>query len=141
MVASSARLMVLCQLALGITQKDMANMLGVDRRTIQRWQDKGTSLLPATAETLAKALRPEHPELADQVLALGGATAATLGLAPAASPEVIDGILQAAAEAGGASPGGIRAAVTAAFGKAVEAGVEAQAVVAGLMAGSGGAKP
>ncbi len=60
MPSSPAKLTTLCQLALGVTQKEMGDLLGRNRRTIQRWQARGC-LLPDEAETLANALRPEHP--------------------------------------------------------------------------------
>jgi hypothetical protein len=133
MPTDSAALMVKCQMALGITQRQLADMLGKDRRTIQRWQRSGCILPPAEAKTLARALRPAHPELAARVLALGNQMATAFGAV--ASPEVIDGILRAAAQAVGASPATIGPAILAAFGKAAEAGLDAKAVVAGLTAG------
>jgi hypothetical protein len=138
MPSDSAKLMTLCQLALGLTQKEMGDLLGKNRRTIQRWQARGGDLMPDEAETLAKALRPERPDLADQVLALGQATATTLGIPPVATPEAIDAILQAAAEAAeGVSAQAIRAAVTAAFVKAAQGGFHVKGVAAGLEAGIG----
>ncbi len=131
--------MTLCQLALGVTQKEMGDLLGKNRRTIQRWQARGCGLMPDEAETLANALRPEHPELADQVVALGQATAASLGLPPVATPEAIDAILQAAAAAAeGVSARAIRAAVTAAFVKAAQGGFHVKGVAAGLQARDSG---
>jgi hypothetical protein len=50
---------------------------------------------------------------------------------------VIDAILRAAADAGGTSPEAIRPAVTAAFVKAEDVGVEVRAVVAGLKSDTG----
>jgi len=138
MPSDSAKLMTLCQLALGMTQKEMGDLLGKDRRTIQRWQARGCHLMPDEAETLANALRPERPDLADQVLALGQATATTLGIPPVATPEAIDAILQAAAAAAaGVSARDIRAAVTAAFVKAAQGGFHVKGVAAGLKADIG----
>jgi hypothetical protein len=137
MSTNVALLMVQCQIALGLTQKAMGELLGKDRRTIQRWQDRGCTLMPDDAETLAKALRPEHPDLADAVLALGHETAKILGMAPAVTPEVIEEILQTAAEAGGVSADTLRAALTAAFVKVVQDGFDIRAVVAGMMARPG----
>jgi len=125
----SAILMVLCQRALGITQQEMADLLGKDRRTIQRWQDKGCAPHPTDAAKLANALRPTRADLADQVLALGRAMAASAGMV---TPEVIAEILQAAAQVGGTTPEAIRPVVAAAFVKAVEAGVDATGVAARL---------
>ena len=134
MPMDSAALLVHCQIALGLTQKELGDLLGRDRRTIQRWQRRGPDLMPDQVQTLASALQPVRPDLAEQVLELGR----TLGiLSPPAIPataEVIDAILQAAADAGGTSPEAIRPAVTAALMKAQEAGVEVGAIVAGLKA-------
>jgi hypothetical protein len=124
--------MIHCQTALGMTQAEMGAMLGKDRRTIQRWQDRGCSLLPGDAATLASALRPGHPDLADKVLALGRETADQLGMPPATTPEMIAAIVQAAAAAGGTTPDAIRPAVAAAFAKAAAMGADARAVAAAL---------
>jgi hypothetical protein len=131
MTIDSAKLIIECQFALRTTQEKLGELLGKSKRTIQRWQDKGCVLLPEQADTLAKALRRTRPDLADQVLALGAKTAASLGRAPA-TPEVIDAILRAAAKAGHTSPKAVRPAVQAAFAKAAEVGVTVNAVVAGM---------
>jgi len=135
MLTGSAALLVHCQLALGLTQKGLGDLLGRDRRTIQRWQTSGFELMPDQAQTLADALQPVRPDLAEQVLELGRKTAILAGMTPPqipATPEMIDAILRAAADAGGTSPEAIRSAVAAAFLRAEEAGVEVRAVVAGL---------
>ncbi len=136
----SAALLVHCQLALCLTQKGLGDLLGRDRRTIQRWQTSGFELMPDQAKTLADALQPVRPDLAEEVLELGRKTAILAGMTSPpipATPEVIDAILRAAADAGGTSPEAIRAAVIAAFLKADEAGVEVRAIVTGLGAGDG----
>ncbi len=131
--------MTLSQLALGVTQKEMGDLLGRNRRTIQRWQARGCDLMPDEAETLANALRSERPDLADQVLELGQATATSLGIPPVATPEAIDAILQAAAAAAqGVSARAIVAAVTAAFVKAAQGGFNVKGVAAGLQARDSG---
>jgi len=132
MATDSAALLVHCRIALGLTQKGLGDLLGKNRRTIQRWQETGVSLMPDEAQTLANALQPVRPDLAEQVLELGRKTAlAGLPHGPATA-EVIGAILQAAADAAGTSPGAIRPAITAALLKAEEAGVEVSAIVAGL---------
>jgi transcriptional regulator with XRE-family HTH domain len=143
MPTSSAALLVHCQLALGLTQRQLGELLGRDRRTIQRWQEKGVELMPDQAQTLANALQPARPDLAEQVLELGRKTAIMAGMAgvSSATAEVIDAILQAAADAGGTSPQAIRPAVTAAFLKAREVGVEVRAIVAGLSSAGGAKSP
>ena len=134
MPADSAALLVHCQIALGLTQEQFGELLGITRRTVQRWQQRGFEPMAFQAEALAQALRPVRPDLAEQVLELARMAALRAGATPArpATAEVIDAILQAAAGAGGTSPEAIRPAVTAAFLEAAEAGVDVSAVVAGL---------
>jgi transcriptional regulator with XRE-family HTH domain len=135
MPADSAALLTHCQLALGLTQEEFADLLGKNRRTIQRWQESGFDPTADQVETLANALRPVRPDLAEQVLELGRRAAFVAGVSPSArraTADVIDGILRAAADAGGTSPEAIRPALTAALLKAQEAGVEVSAIVAGL---------
>jgi hypothetical protein len=132
------QLMIECQLALGITQKEMGALLDKDRRTIQRWQDTGCRMLPADAEKLANAVRPVRPDLAEAVLALGEKTARQAGLpgpVAAASAEVVQGIIDAAAAAADLSPETMRGAVRAAFVRAMEADVDVRAVVAAMNGG------
>jgi transcriptional regulator with XRE-family HTH domain len=135
MPADSAALLIHCQIALGLSQEELGELLDRTKRTIQRWQDSGFQPTADQAETLANALRPVRPDLAEQVLELGRKAAILAGGPPPARPataEVIDAILQAAADAGGTSPDAIRPAVTAALLKADEMGVEVTAIVAGL---------
>jgi hypothetical protein len=135
MPADSAALLVHCQMALGLTQDQLGDLLGRNKRTIQRWQEHGFEPIADQAETLAHALEPVRPDLAEQVRELGRKSAMSAGGTPPARPataEVIDAILRAAADAGGTSPEAIRPAITAALLKAEEAGVEVRAIVAGL---------
>jgi hypothetical protein len=135
MATRPGALLTECQFALRLTQEGLGELLGRTRRTIQRWQEGGFLLMPDQAKTLAEALRPERPDLADRILELGRQHALVAGIAPAnvpASPEVIDAILRAAGEAAGTSPGAIRPAIVAAMRAAEEAGVDVAAVVAGL---------
>lgn len=135
MPSESAALLVRCQMALGLTQEELADLLGRNKRTIQRWQESGFEPVADQAETLANALQPVRADLAEQVRELGKKAAAVAGVTPPArpaTPEVIDAILRAAADAGGTSPEAIRPAITAALLKAEEAGVEVRAIVAAL---------
>jgi len=135
MPADSGALLIHCQMALGLTQQGLGDLLGMTKRTIQRWQDRGFAPLAQQAETLAHALRPVRPDLADQVLELRRKVALAAEDAPPVVPataEVIDGILRAAADAAGTSPEAIRPAITAALLEADEAGVDVKALVAGL---------
>jgi len=134
MPTDSAALLVECQIALGVTQRELGELLGRDKRTIQRWQDKGFVPMPDQTRALADALRPVRPDLAERVLELGRKTG--FGSAPEgpATAEVIDAILRAAADAGGTSPEAIRPVITAALRKAEEEGASVAAIVAGLTA-------
>ena len=82
MPLDSSILLVDCQMALGLDQQEYAAFLGVDRRSIQRWQDKGFSPLPEMAQKLADAVRPTRPDLADRVIELGAKSAALTGAVP-----------------------------------------------------------
>jgi hypothetical protein len=135
MPADSVALLIHCQMALGLSQEELGELLDRTKRTVQRWQDSGFQPTADQAETLANALRPVRPDLAEHVLELGRKAAILAGVAPPARPataEVIDAILQAAADAGGTSPEAMRPAITAALLKAEEMGVEVTAIVAGL---------
>ncbi len=128
-------LFVECQMALQLTQEELGKLVGRTKRTMQRWQDKGSSLLPSEARMLADALRSVRPDLAERVLELGRESAATIGLAPPVAPpgpEVIEAIVRAAAEAAGASPDAMRSAIAAAFSKAEELGAEVRGIASGL---------
>lgn len=131
----SSALLVQCQMALRLTQKELGELLGRNRRTIQRWQESGFAPMADDAETLADALREAHPDLAERVLELGRTTAIATGMAAPERPataEVIDAILRAAADAVGTSPEAVRPAMTAGLLKAEEAGVEVRAILAAL---------
>jgi hypothetical protein len=121
-------------MALGLTQEGLGELLGRNRRTIQRWQDRGFQLMADQAEALALALEPVRPDLAARVLELVSKATIEAGATPArpATAEVIDAILRAAADAAGTSPVAIRPAITAALLKAQEAGVDVSAIVAAL---------
>jgi hypothetical protein len=122
-------------MALQITQAELGELVGVHKRTIQRWQEKALSLTPSQAERLAAALRPVQPDLAEQVLELGRRFAEVAGVAmplDPATPESIDEVLRAAAEACSTSPEAIRPAIVAAFAKAQELDLEVREIVAGI---------
>lgn len=132
MPKDSATLIVECQMALGISQTELGALVGKNRRTISRWQDRGATLLPSEAEALARALRPKRPDLADEVLALA-VRPPPAEPAPPASPQVIEAILGAAAKAAGSTPEAVRPVVIAAFVMARELGGDVRSVAAGLV--------
>jgi phage terminase Nu1 subunit (DNA packaging protein) len=134
MPTDPAALLVHIQLALGLSQQELGALIGRTKRTIQRWQGNGTPMLDEEqAGILAERLRPTHPDLADQVLALGRRY--VLAGQKDVTPEVLEAIVGAAAAAGDMSPEGARPLVTAAFAKAAEEGVGILAVVAALRGG------
>lgn len=128
-------LLIHCQMALGLSQEKLGELLGKTKRTIQRWQESGFRLTVDQAETLAHALQAVRPDLAEEVLELGKRAAVAAGVTPPvrpATPEAIDAILRAAAGAAGTSPEAIRPALAAAMQAAEEAGLDVSAIVAGL---------
>jgi len=129
MAMDSATLLTHVQIALHMTQREMGALVGRDRRTIQRWQDRGCTLMPGEAATLAKALQAERPDLAAQVMALGDKGA---GMAGIASATVIAAIVKAAAAAAGVSQETIKPGLVAAFAKANESRLSTGAVLVGL---------
>lgn len=120
------------QHALGISQKELGAIMGRDRRTIQRWQVKGTVIFRPDVEKLAAAVRPVRADLADRLLALADASDRLAGKAPPPGAEVIEEIVKAGAVAGGTSAEGMRRGMAAAFARAEELGVEVQVVIAAL---------
>ena len=135
MATDSSKLFVECQHALGMTQKEMGDLVGKDRR---RWQRRGAWLMPGETAALAEALRVKRPDLADRVIALGQESTAAAQLGPLATPELVDDILAAAAQAIGSSPSAVRPALVAALAVAAESGVSVGAVLAAIRAGGGG---
>jgi len=134
MASASSTLIVQCRMALGLTQKELGDIVGSTKRTVQRWEGSGALLTPSQVEALARALCPVRPDLAEQIAAVAGTTLDNLGIAPPtdASPpspsDAIDSVVRAAAGAMGVTPDAIRPAVAAAFERACDAGLDVQAV-------------
>lgn len=130
MPTGSDALLVQVQMALGLSQEALGTLLGVTRRTIQRYQSRGVVMLSEEQSTvLADRLRPTHPDLADAVLALGRHLRSA---GVAASPEGLAAIVQATATAGRLSPDAARPLVRAAFEQAAAEGLDVAAVLAAL---------
>jgi hypothetical protein len=127
-------LLMECRMALRLTQKDFGNLFGKTARTVQRWENHGAILIPAEIETLARALIPVRPDLAEQIAAVGKTTLDQLGIAPTADASTmavlddVDSIVRAAATALRMLPEEMRPAVAAAFGRALELGMDVQTV-------------
>jgi transcriptional regulator with XRE-family HTH domain len=127
-------LLIHSRMALGLTQQEFGDILGRTKRTVQRWEDRGTTLIPSEVEALARALLPVRPDLAAQIAASADTTLDRLGIVPAgaASPmatsDPTDSVVRAAADAMGVTPDAIRPAIAAAFVRAREVGLDVQTV-------------
>jgi transcriptional regulator with XRE-family HTH domain len=121
-------------MALRLTQQEFGDIVGCTKRTVQRWEERGATLIPSQVEALAHALYPIQADLAAQVAAAVDTTLDRLGIAPsgAASPmamcDPIDSVVRAAADVMGVTPDTIRPAIAAAFVRAREVGLDVQAV-------------
>jgi hypothetical protein len=106
MSSDSSVLMVDVQIALALSQTELGALIGVTKRTIQRWQARGVpSLDEEEATILADRLRPTHPHLADAVMALH---LHFLSYGSVATPEALSAIFNAVAAAGNISPDAAR---------------------------------
>jgi hypothetical protein len=134
MAGASDILLIQCRMALGLTQQGFGDLLGRTKRTVQRWEDRGTALMLSEVEALARALLPVRPDLAAQIADAADTTLDQLGIPPAgaASPMAMsnptDSVVRAAAEVLGVTPDAIRPAIAAAFVRAREAGLDVQTV-------------
>jgi transcriptional regulator with XRE-family HTH domain len=154
---SAAQLLYRSRLALDMTQNELANLLGVARRTVGRWE--GCESTPSVDELhrLARAVHPKDSALAAEVAVEGGITLDGLGLVaptPAASPVsvvmspsarpfppvnlMIDSVVHVAAQALGAHETNddpvriVRAVLLAAFGRARGLGLTVEEVEGAL---------
>jgi len=111
-------------------QKDVGDLLGVSRRTVQRWAATHTGVDPAQLATLAKAVYPRDPALAEKLARAAGTTTLALGFgAPARPPAyLVDVVVCAAAEALTVPPTAVRPALLAAFRRAREVGLRVEDV-------------
>jgi transcriptional regulator with XRE-family HTH domain len=136
-------LLTLAQQAMGLTQEELGELLGVSRRSISRWVSEGTDLSENQVSTLARAVYPANPSLATKIAVSGGSTLEGLGIVqppkpiepprpPPAPPRLVDVVVCAAAEALDASPRTVRRAVLAAFEAARDVGLDVDGVVRGL---------
>jgi transcriptional regulator with XRE-family HTH domain len=125
-------------MALGLTQQEFGDILERTKRTVQRWEERGATLLPSEVEALARALHPVRPDLAEQIAVSADASLDRLGIAspgaagPMAMSDRIDSVVCSAADVMGVTPDAIRPAIAAAFVRANELGLDVQAVAAEL---------
>jgi transcriptional regulator with XRE-family HTH domain len=128
-------LLALACRALGVLQKDLAEMLGVSTKTISRWMGGAANLDPSQLATLTSAVHAKEPALAARIAAAHGRTLEELGIVTPAAAEstatrdpraerlLADAIVCSAAEVADVSPRAMRPALAAALGRAREAGL------------------
>lgn len=139
---------------LGLSQGALGELLGVSRRTGQRWETTGTRPSAAQWAELARHVHPHDPECAEQLAAEGDTTLQALGLngspdagaslasgaathplsRPILPPEVVDSVVCAAAEAMDVKPSQMRPALLAAFERARTIGLRVEDVTEALKA-------
>ncbi|MHB8420983.1 MAG: helix-turn-helix domain-containing protein [Myxococcales bacterium] len=122
--------------ALHLNNRQLAERLGVSKRTVQRWLASGSGPADFHVTRLAVDVWPTNPALARELAAHGGTTVEALGLVPkpppakpptalAARAEHVDAILFAAANALDVSPARARPGVAAALRRMLALGVDA----------------
>src|SRR5579859_2613984 len=70
--------------ALGATQEELGAMLGVSRRTAQRWS--ANAVPSASLVDLARIVHPRSPDLARDLVTAAGTTLAGAGIVAPAAP-------------------------------------------------------
>jgi transcriptional regulator with XRE-family HTH domain len=70
----------------GMSQRQMADALGVARRTIARWEAGNTNIGIPELQSLAALVHPADASLAAEIVAETGTTIEELGLAPPVTP-------------------------------------------------------
>ncbi len=156
------RVLADCRFALGMSQGELADAMGISRRTIIRWTKGHTSPVEVEIRRLASLVRDADDDLADELLAAARlepdpppppppppppappepppVMAPPPVVAPPLLPEparpapahVTDSILCVAADAANMVPRAILPAIRAAFARARELGVGVDEVVLGL---------
>jgi len=131
-----AELLVRSRLALGMLQSGFATFLGVSDRTMRRWVDGGTRLIPATLLILTEAVHAKDPALAARVAAAHGHTLEELGIGLPPDQARAHGMVRAAAEVAQVSLSTMRSALAAALDRGRAAGLTMEAAHALLAAPS-----
>jgi hypothetical protein len=165
MASLSANHLVETRLALRLNQGELADLFGVAKRTIQRWESRGATVIPETVATLVLAVHPKDRALAGRIAQHGGTSLRELGLekppepppAPPPPPPpppplppplpplptatLVDSIVCVAADAIGVLPRAIRPALAAAFARAREVRLDVAAVADSLTGADAPPKP
>jgi hypothetical protein len=138
---SPTELWIRGQLALGLSYRGLAALLGSSQRTCQRWGVGRSTPSPDRFAELAGHVHGRDPALAVEIAAVAGSSLESLGIVkPAPPPEpppaspalppgaLVDSVVYAAAEAMDVSPRAIRGAVAAAFERAEQLALDVAAV-------------
>ncbi|MGH7293278.1 MAG: helix-turn-helix transcriptional regulator [Polyangiaceae bacterium] len=140
--------------ALGMTQLEMGDAMGVSHRTVLRWENGSSVPVDDQVATLSTLVREVSDELADEMLEARGmrlppapesppppqdappppppAAPPPAAPSPLAPRDAVDVVVYAAAEAMDASPRAVRLALAAAFARAEELGLSVEAVARSL---------
>ncbi len=86
MSSSLPLLLVETRHTLVLSQGQLAEMMGVVKRTMQRWEDRGAILLPSHIRTLANSGAPQGPRPCAPIAAYGNTSLEALGLVKPAPP-------------------------------------------------------
>jgi transcriptional regulator with XRE-family HTH domain len=131
--------------ALGLNQRETALLLGISKRTVQRWDAGRAAPYSHDYCALATAVFPHDQGLAARLAQLGGTTLEALGVAVQPPSKqgptmeyLMDTLVSVAAVAGDSKPAAIRPAVAAAFTFARQFGLSLETVESALA--GGGAK-
>ena len=149
-----ATLFETCRTLFGTTQEGLGKLLGVSRRTAQRWANTG---IPGYyLMDVARLVHPRDPALAREIVTALGTTLEAQGLvlpaptpsplpppAPAPDPPdgIVDAVVCAAAEAMEMMPKEVRPGLHAAFARAREIGLTVDLVERALRSKLRGADP
>jgi DNA-binding XRE family transcriptional regulator len=133
------------RIALHLTQRELADLVGTSLRTVQRWEAQRSHPASWEIHRLADAVRPHDAALASELDELAPrpapppppvAQVPTSAPAPPPSPlpaaVLLDSVVCAAAEAMTLAPQALRPALLAAFARAKDAGLTIDAAIAGL---------
>jgi len=140
----------LARRALGVgSQGDFGELMGVSRRTGQRWETGRATPVKRQIEQMARLVHPADRDVATQLAAAAGTTLIALGLekppappppppppAPPAPPveDIVDSIVCAAADAMNVLPRDVRPALLAAFTRTRRLGLGVEVVERALAA-------
>lgn len=136
------------RIALHLTQRELASLVGTSLRTVQRWEAHRSHPAAFEIHRLADAIRPHDPALASELDELAPRpappappaaqiVAPPLPPPPPSSPPfpaavLLDSVVCAAAEAMTLAPQALRPALLAAFARAKDVGLTIDAAIEGL---------